>query len=75
VHGEWAFVCVLRLLFKGNLLIIGDVIVVGAFGVIAVNAMMMALLDATASAHAGTKVGWYLTGRCSSLGMVWTKIR
>ena len=44
------------LLFKGNLVIVGDGIVVGAFVVIAVNTMMMALLGIMVSALADTEV-------------------
>jgi hypothetical protein len=47
-------------LFEENLVIIGEVIVGGAFGVIAVNTMKMVLLDAISSVHAGTKVSAFM---------------
>ena len=79
----------LYLLFEGNVVIVGEGILVGAFVVIAVNTMMMAHFGVMVSALAdecvdvcgidscmlSAMVRWYLTGRCSSLGMVWTKMR
>jgi len=40
VHGEWAFLCFLCRLFEGNLVIVGEGMMVGAFVVITVNTMM-----------------------------------
>jgi len=40
VRGDWAFICFLCLLFEGNLVIVGEGMMVGAFVVIAVNTMM-----------------------------------
>jgi len=57
------------LLFKGNLVIVGEGIVVGAFVVIAVNTMMMALFGVIVSALADTEVSAFmcavLTHLCS----------
>jgi hypothetical protein len=46
----------LCLLFEGNLVIVGERIVVGAFVVIAVNSMMMAHFSVMVSALADTEV-------------------
>jgi len=45
-----------RCSFEVNLVIAGEVIVIGAFGITAVNARMRALLGVTVSALAGTAV-------------------
>jgi hypothetical protein len=45
------------LLFEGNLVIVGEGIVVGAFVVIAVNTMIMADFGVMVSALADTEVG------------------
>jgi len=60
VRGEWAFICFLCLLFEGNLVIVGEGMMVGAFVVIAVNTMM-ALFGIRVSALAGTEVSALLT--------------
>ena len=56
MRGEWAFVCFLCLLFEGNLVIVDERIVVGAFVVIAVNTMIMANFGVMVSALADTEV-------------------
>jgi len=55
-----SFICFLCHSLEVYLVIIGEVIVVGGFGVIALNTMMMALLDSTGSVHAGTKVSAFM---------------
>jgi len=59
-----SFLC---LPFEHNLVIIGEVIVVGAFGVIAVYTMMMALFGVMVSAFADTEVSAFM---CA----VWTHV-
>jgi len=53
-------ICFLGLLFEGNMVIVGENIMVGAFVVIAVNTMM-GLFGVVVSALAGTEVSALLT--------------
>jgi len=57
----WAFIWFLCLLFEGNFVNVGKQMLVGAFVVIAVNTMMMALFGVMVCALAGTEVSASLT--------------